>query len=149
MVLTSNRGFAEWGEVFGDAVVATALLDRLLHHAQPVVIEGDSYCSAKRKWPRIAGRTAWTAVHFKSVESVHVHAGTRSEGLRGRKLGSQAIENSVGDARGTGRDYGQTDAPPRPPSIKGASTLQTRTMHESRKTALAQGPSSPPITTTP
>ena len=33
MVLTSNRGFAEWGEVFGDPVVATALLDRLLHHA--------------------------------------------------------------------------------------------------------------------
>ena len=33
MILTSNRGFAEWGEVFGDVVVATALLDRLLHHA--------------------------------------------------------------------------------------------------------------------
>ena len=32
MILTSNRGFAEWGEVFGDPVVATALLDRLLHH---------------------------------------------------------------------------------------------------------------------
>jgi IstB-like ATP binding protein len=31
MILTSNRGFAEWGEVFGDPVVATALLDRLLH----------------------------------------------------------------------------------------------------------------------
>ena len=31
MILTSNRGFAEWGEVFGDSVVATALLDRLLH----------------------------------------------------------------------------------------------------------------------
>ena len=30
MILTSNRGFAEWGEVFGDPVVATALLDRLL-----------------------------------------------------------------------------------------------------------------------
>ena len=37
MILTSNRGFAEWGEVFGDPVVATALLDRLLHHA--VVIQ--------------------------------------------------------------------------------------------------------------
>ncbi len=33
MILTSNRGFAEWGEVFGDPVVATALLDRLLQHA--------------------------------------------------------------------------------------------------------------------
>jgi IstB-like ATP binding protein len=38
-----NRGFAEWGELFGDAVVATALLDRLLHHAVVVQIEGSSY----------------------------------------------------------------------------------------------------------
>ncbi len=43
MILTSNRGFAEWGEVFGDHVVATALLDRLLHHAIVIQIEGSSY----------------------------------------------------------------------------------------------------------
>jgi DNA replication protein DnaC len=43
MILTSNRGFAEWGDVFGDPVVATALLDRLLHHAIVVQIEGSSY----------------------------------------------------------------------------------------------------------
>ena len=43
MILTSNRGFAEWGEIFGDPVVATALLDRLLHHAIVVQIEGSSY----------------------------------------------------------------------------------------------------------
>jgi len=43
MILTSNRGFAEWGQVFGDPVVATALLDRLLHHAVVVHIEGASY----------------------------------------------------------------------------------------------------------
>lgn len=43
MILTSNRGFVEWGEVFGDPVVATALLDRLLHHAVVVQIEGSSY----------------------------------------------------------------------------------------------------------
>lgn len=43
MILTSNRGFAEWGDLFGDPVVATALLDRLLHHAVVVQIEGASY----------------------------------------------------------------------------------------------------------
>jgi DNA replication protein DnaC len=43
MILTSNRGFAEWGQLFGDPVVATALLDRLLHHAVVVQIEGASY----------------------------------------------------------------------------------------------------------
>jgi DNA replication protein DnaC len=43
MILTSNRGFAEWGEIFSDPVVATALLDRLLHHAVVIQIEGSSY----------------------------------------------------------------------------------------------------------
>ena len=43
MVMTSNRGFGEWAEIFGDAVVATALLDRLLHHAVVIPIEGNSY----------------------------------------------------------------------------------------------------------
>ena len=43
MILTSNRGFAEWGEIFGSPVVATALLDRLLHHPIVVQIEGSSY----------------------------------------------------------------------------------------------------------
>ena len=43
IILTSNRGFAEWGEIFGDRVIAAALLDRLLHHAVVVHIEGNSY----------------------------------------------------------------------------------------------------------
>ena len=43
MILTSNRNFTEWAEVFGDPVVATALLDRLLHHAIVIQIEGASY----------------------------------------------------------------------------------------------------------
>ena len=43
MILTSNRSFREWGEVFGDNVVAAALLDRLLHHAVVIQIDGNSY----------------------------------------------------------------------------------------------------------
>ena len=43
MILTSNRGFGEWDQVFGDSVVAAALLDRLLHHATVIHIEGSSY----------------------------------------------------------------------------------------------------------
>lgn len=43
MILTSNRGFSDWAEIFGDQVVATALLDRLLHHAVVIQIEGNSY----------------------------------------------------------------------------------------------------------
>ncbi len=43
MVLTSNQSFGAWGEVFGDRVIATAILDRLLHHAITVNIRGNSY----------------------------------------------------------------------------------------------------------
>jgi DNA replication protein DnaC len=43
MIMTGNRGFGEWADIFGDAVVATALLDRLLHHAIVIQIEGNSF----------------------------------------------------------------------------------------------------------
>jgi DNA replication protein DnaC len=43
MLVTSNRSVVEWGSVFGDAVVATAILDRLLHHCSVITIRGDSY----------------------------------------------------------------------------------------------------------
>jgi len=42
-VLTSNKGFEEWGQVFGDEVMAAALIDRLLHHCHVVSIRGNSY----------------------------------------------------------------------------------------------------------
>jgi DNA replication protein DnaC len=43
MLVTSNRAVGEWGAVFGDPVVATAILDRLLHHSHVLTIRGDSY----------------------------------------------------------------------------------------------------------
>ena len=43
MLITSNRSVGEWGEVFGDSVVATAILDRLLPHSHVVTIRGESY----------------------------------------------------------------------------------------------------------
>ena len=43
LLVTSNRSVGEWGEVFGDPVVATAILDRLLHHSHIITIRGDSY----------------------------------------------------------------------------------------------------------
>ncbi len=42
-VITSNKSFTDWQELFGDPVIATALLDRLLHHCQVVNIKGNSY----------------------------------------------------------------------------------------------------------
>ncbi len=42
-VMTSNKGFEEWGEVLGDEVMAAALIDRILHHCHIVNIRGNSY----------------------------------------------------------------------------------------------------------
>jgi DNA replication protein DnaC len=50
ILLTTNIAFKDWPRIFaGDAALTTALLDRLLHHAQAVAIEGESYRSPKRK----------------------------------------------------------------------------------------------------
>ena len=43
IVLTTNRGIADWGHIFEDTTVATAVLDRLLHHASVLSVTGDSY----------------------------------------------------------------------------------------------------------
>lgn len=43
ILITSNRSVGEWGGVFGDPVVATAILDWLLHHSAVITIRGDSY----------------------------------------------------------------------------------------------------------
>ena len=51
-VLTSNKSFKEWGDIFGDSVVAVALLDRLLHHCHIVNIQGNSY--RLREYPGLA-----------------------------------------------------------------------------------------------
>jgi DNA replication protein DnaC len=43
VIVTSNRSYGEWGEIFGDNVIASAILDRLLHHSVTVNIKGESY----------------------------------------------------------------------------------------------------------
>jgi DNA replication protein DnaC len=43
IILTSNKSFPEWGNVLGDDVLATAILDRLLHHCDVLSIDGPSY----------------------------------------------------------------------------------------------------------
>ena len=50
IVLTSNKSFVDWGEIFGDPILATAILDRLLHHATTINIKGESFrLKEKRK----------------------------------------------------------------------------------------------------
>lgn len=49
IILTSNKSYGEWGDVFGDNIVATAILDRLLHHSTTINIKGDSYRVKEKK----------------------------------------------------------------------------------------------------
>ena len=43
LIVTSNKPFSAWGEIFGDDVVAAAMIDRLVHHAEILSLKGDSY----------------------------------------------------------------------------------------------------------
>ena len=43
LIVTSNKPFSAWGEIFGDEVVAAAMIDRLVHHAEILALKGDSY----------------------------------------------------------------------------------------------------------
>jgi DNA replication protein DnaC len=85
MILTSNRGFAEWGEIFGDPVVATALLDRLLHHAVVIQIEGSSY--------RLRQHADLVPEHLKSKSIVTPPPASKR---RGRPPGKQPQDRENG-----------------------------------------------------
>ena len=49
IMLTSNKSYGDWGSIFGDPIIATAILDRLLHHSTTVNIRGESYRLKERK----------------------------------------------------------------------------------------------------
>ena len=53
MIVTSNKPFGRWGEVFGDPVVAAAMIDRLVHHAEIINLKGDSYRLKDRDLGRV------------------------------------------------------------------------------------------------
>jgi DNA replication protein DnaC len=54
MIVTSNRAFEKWADVFGDTLLASAALDRLTHHAHTLIIRGQSYRQRGRR-KEIAG----------------------------------------------------------------------------------------------
>jgi len=56
LIITSNKSFVDWGELFNDQVLATAILDRLLHHCTTINIKGESY---RLKEKRKAGLVGW------------------------------------------------------------------------------------------
>lgn len=71
LVLTSNKSFLDWGEIFGDQVLATAILDRLLHHATTLNIKGDSYRLKDKRKAGLLGKSP------KPEHPVEVETGER------------------------------------------------------------------------
>jgi DNA replication protein DnaC len=62
LTVTSNKPFSGWGEIFGDDIVAAAMIDRLVHHAEILALKGDSYRLKDRDLARPpADRTPETA----------------------------------------------------------------------------------------
>ena len=57
LIVTSNKPFGRWGEVFGDDVVAAAMIDRLVHHADVIALKGDSYRLKGRDLGRVPTAT--------------------------------------------------------------------------------------------
>lgn len=57
LIITSNKSFVDWGEVLGDRVMATAILDRLLHHATTINIKGESYRLKEKRKAGLLGKS--------------------------------------------------------------------------------------------
>ncbi|WP_323138996.1 ATP-binding protein [Streptomyces mirabilis] len=57
VIVTSNKPFGRWGEVFGDETVAAAMIDRLVHHAEVHSLKGDSYRMRGRQLGRVPTAT--------------------------------------------------------------------------------------------
>jgi hypothetical protein len=60
MIVTSNKPFSAWGEIFGDDMAATAMIDRLIHHSEILSLKGDSY--------RLRGKDLDARIAAKSAE---------------------------------------------------------------------------------
>jgi DNA replication protein DnaC len=58
LIVTSNKVFGRWGDVFGDDVVAAAMIDRLVHHAEVLALKGDSYRLKDRDLGRVPTATS-------------------------------------------------------------------------------------------
>jgi hypothetical protein len=67
MIVTNNKSFLDWSEIFHDQVLATAILDRLLRHATTLNIKGESYRLKEKRRPGILGRVSETKVEEEAA----------------------------------------------------------------------------------
>jgi DNA replication protein DnaC len=89
IILTSNKSYGEWGSIFGDTIIATAILDRLLHHSTTINIRGESYrLKDRRRAGLLPGREQEGAAARHEFSAAPVSATPKSR--RKAALGSAA-----------------------------------------------------------
>jgi DNA replication protein DnaC len=67
LIVTSNKSFLDWGEIFNDPILATAVLDRLLHYSTTLNIKGESYRLKEKRRAGLLGRPNLTQVEEQEV----------------------------------------------------------------------------------
>jgi DNA replication protein DnaC len=79
ILLTSNQSLGAWGDVFGDPVIATAILDRLLHHSITINIKGESYRLREKRKAGLFKSPVGAAAQSESIAPSHADS-TRGRG---------------------------------------------------------------------
>ena len=80
MLITTNLTITQWGHVFGDEMIAAAVLDRVLHHSHVLVIQGDSSAYVRRNGPGFSAQTIPTTEQLDGV-SFSVVSGSGLSGV--------------------------------------------------------------------
>jgi len=81
IILTSNKSYGDWGSIFGDPIIATAILDRLLHHSTTINIRGESYRLKERRRAGLLPRTSQEAAGPLAVAGA-AGSSERGKGVR-------------------------------------------------------------------
>ena len=80
IILTSNKSYGDWGTIFGDPIIATAILDRLLHHSTTINIRGESYRLKERRKAGLFSRAEEEARPAPFPSSQTLQNGPRRQG---------------------------------------------------------------------
>ena len=82
IILTSNKSYGDWGSIFGDPIIATAILDRLLHHSTTINIRGESYRLKDRRRAGLLSRPEEQQPGTEAAVSAAVAVSTRGKRTR-------------------------------------------------------------------
>jgi IstB-like ATP binding protein len=102
LIITSNKPFSAWGEIFGDDAVAVAMVDRLVHHAEILSLKGDSYRLKDRDLgpPRRRSATRLTALRSRHDGDLrHDREMWRSDAQRRTLRAARRMGNGASGAR--------------------------------------------------